>query len=325
MSFFGGPSRRQQDTHAATTYRHLLSSTAMTAFNPLRTIGHCDIDGAFAQFEQVRLGLPDDVPLVAIQWNSIIAVNYPARAYGIKRDMSAASPNAPGGVVNHIEEAKKRCPGLVVQHVATYRNGENEAGYWPDVDRRTHKVSLDPYRRESLKILAIFREMAPKAELEKASIDEAFMDLTPMVIDRLLQAHPHLATVPPDAPDGLDSLLPPAPPINWSKAGNIIPIDTEGEEPPAEETDTWQDWALCIGAEIMADVRAEVWKQLHYTCSAGIAHNKAMAKVSIIWSIPSSLLTASDLLRMEEAQRPDGPPRGSDLQIPAGHGLHRGR
>jgi nucleotidyltransferase/DNA polymerase involved in DNA repair len=38
-----------------------------------------------AEFEQVRLGLPDDVPLICSQWGSIIAVNYPARAYGIKR------------------------------------------------------------------------------------------------------------------------------------------------------------------------------------------------------------------------------------------------
>lgn len=76
-----------------------------------------------------------------------------------------------------IVEAKKLCPHLVVAHVPTYRAGDSESGYWPEVDRRTHKVSskpmsapneqvsLDPYRRESLKILAIFREMAPKGEL----------------------------------------------------------------------------------------------------------------------------------------------------------------
>lgn len=64
-----------------------------------------------------------------------------------------------------IAEAKKACPHLYVQHVPTYREGESEAGYWDEVDRKTQKVSLDPYRRESLKILAVFREMAPKAEL----------------------------------------------------------------------------------------------------------------------------------------------------------------
>lgn len=59
------------------------------------------------------------------------------------------------------------CPQLRIQHVATYRNGENEAGYWDDVNPRTHKVSLDVYRRESLKILAIFKEKIPRGEIGK--------------------------------------------------------------------------------------------------------------------------------------------------------------
>jgi DNA polymerase eta len=167
---------------------------------------------------------------------------------------------------------------------------------------------LDPYRRESLKILAIFKEMVPKGEIgmsyllttgsiadkaEKASIDEAFLDLTPMVIDRLLAIHPYLAAPPPDAPEGLDSPLPKAPPIDWTRAGEVFPINGEesepvateheheeerepdssqrSDEPPRETSDvgaTWEDWALCLGAEIMAEVRGEVWKRLHYTCSA---------------------------------------------------------
>lgn len=78
--------------------------------------------------------------------------------------------------MTNITDAKKLCPELVIAHVPTYRAGDSESGYWPEVDRRTHKVSpsssgtdrkvsLDPYRRESLKILAIFREMAPQGEL----------------------------------------------------------------------------------------------------------------------------------------------------------------
>ncbi|WWD19039.1 hypothetical protein CI109_103497 [Kwoniella shandongensis] len=299
MSFLAGPSKRHDTSASVPTYRHLLSPQAMTVSNPLRTIAHCDIDAAYAQFEQVRLGLPDDVPLICAQWQSIIAVNYPARKYGIKRFTT-------------LDEARKMCPHLIVQHVATYRNGESEAGYWGEVDPRSHKVSLDPYRRESLKILAIFKEMVPRGEIEKASIDEAFLDLTPMVIERLLAIHPYLATVPDDAPEGLDSPLPPAPPINWSKAGNVFPINgvTEGDEAPGEEHEeqrsedgegeeaeerlrrnsgeSWEDWALCIGAEIMKETREEVYRQLHYTCSAGIAHNKAMAKLCSAWKKPNN-------------------------------------
>lgn len=83
---------------------------------------------------------------------------------------------------NTIDESKRMCPHLYVQHVATYRNGESEAGYWGEVDPKSHKVSslnlfgavaneqvsLDPYRRESLKILAIFKEMVPKGEIGKS-------------------------------------------------------------------------------------------------------------------------------------------------------------
>nr|KIR46061.1 DNA polymerase eta subunit [Cryptococcus bacillisporus CA1280] len=270
MPKLGGLSRKNEG-RVVPTYRHLLSPQALTTANPLRTIAHCDIDAAYAQFEQVRLGLPDDIPFICSQWQSIIAVNYPARKYGIKRFTS-------------IEDAKKMCPHLVVQHVATYRNGENEAGYWDNVDPRTHKVSLDVYRRESLRILAIFKEKIPRGEIEKASIDEAFLDLTPMVIEKLLAAHPYLSKVPEDAPNGLDTPLPPPPPIDWSKAGSVFPIDgkedgtgtddeeggqedersEDGEGPDARtsssERDSWEDWALCMGGELMSNL-CSAWRK----------------------------------------------------------------
>ena len=44
-----------------------------------------DMDCFYAQCERVRLGLPLDVKLCLFQWNSVLAVTYPAREYGIKR------------------------------------------------------------------------------------------------------------------------------------------------------------------------------------------------------------------------------------------------
>jgi DNA polymerase eta len=151
--------------------------------------------------------------------------------------------------------------------------------------------------------LSTFTYMDELTISEKASIDEAFLDLTLMVIDRLVALHPYLAAPPADAPDGLDSALPRPPPIDWTKAGNVFPIngeeahaavseeaevgegeghmyssqrsDEDGNGPGGREGGSkpengvsWEDWALCIGAEIMAEVREEVWKKLHYTCSA---------------------------------------------------------
>lgn len=44
-----------------------------------------DLDCFYAQCETVRLGLDKALPLCLLQWNSALAVNYPARAFGIKR------------------------------------------------------------------------------------------------------------------------------------------------------------------------------------------------------------------------------------------------
>lgn len=97
--------------------------------------------------------------------------------------------------------------------------------------------------------------------------------------------YPYLAEVPPDAPDGLDTVLPSAPEISWGGRGILIPIDPPSEDqaagpPHATGTDseiadgedgtprTWHDVALSIAAELMDKIRAEVRMQLGYTTSA---------------------------------------------------------
>lgn len=116
------------DLNPIITYRHLYA-TNMGVRDPLRVIALCDSDAFYAACEQVRLGIDPNRPLVVLQWESLIAVNYPARTFGISR-------------MAKIKDAKKMCPELVVVHVATYKEGEKEPGYWENVDSRTHKVSL---------------------------------------------------------------------------------------------------------------------------------------------------------------------------------------
>lgn len=115
-----------EDINSPITYRHLLSNN-LGVRDPLRVVALCDSDAFYAACEQVRLGVDPSVPLVVLQWQALIAVNYPARRYGISR-------------MDNINDAKKRCPDLKVVHVATYREGEKEPGYWPDPDTMTHKV-----------------------------------------------------------------------------------------------------------------------------------------------------------------------------------------
>lgn len=115
------------DLNPVITYRHLHSRN-LGVKDPLRVIALCDSDAFYAACEQVRLGADPEEPLVVSQWQALIAVNYPARKYGISR-------------MDKIQDAKKRCPHLRVVHVATYKEGEAEPGYWENPDTLTHKVS----------------------------------------------------------------------------------------------------------------------------------------------------------------------------------------
>jgi DNA polymerase eta len=120
-------------------------------------------------------------------------------------------------------------------------------------------------------------------EAEKASIDEAFIDFTRAVRAELLARYPYLSHVPSDASNGLDTVLPPPPPIVWDNRGILIPINpplensgpTDDTRPDVDvEIDdddiprTWHDVALSIAAELMDKIRAEVRIQLGYTTSA---------------------------------------------------------
>ncbi|KAF8907348.1 hypothetical protein CPB84DRAFT_1675032 [Gymnopilus junonius] len=293
------------DLNPVITYRHMLSNN-LGVRDPLRVIALCDSDAFYAACEMNRLRVDKDVPLVVLQWDMLIAVNYPARKYGISR-------------MDKKKDALKRCPHLKVVHVATYKEGEKEPGYWDDVDTNTHKVSLDYYRRESMKIAAMFKEEVPGCEIEKASIDEAFFDFTKPVREIMLHRYPHLSKTPPGAPLGADTPLPPPPNISWNGLGNLIPVNppppaSEDEPPdgqpnitttslPPEDEEvelasnksrgddtptTWHDVALSIAAELMGKARLAVKTKLGYTTSAGIARNKFLAKLTASYKKPDS-------------------------------------
>lgn len=146
------------------------------------------------------------------QWNGILAVNYPAREFGIGR-------------FDTIQDAKLKCADLVVQHVPTIASTTANVGsssttavgsasttadagsasrsksdgssigtiktnieagkpaYHPNPNINTHKASLVTYREASSKIMAIINSHFPKS-FQKASVDEAFIDCTEKVLCR---------------------------------------------------------------------------------------------------------------------------------------------
>jgi len=223
----------------------------------------------------VRLGIAPDKPLAVQQWQGLIAINYPARAFGLNRHVTCG-------------EAKKACPDIILQHVATWREGDQKWAYHEDAfaNIATHKVSLDPYRLQSRKILAIIKDVLPEnlQRVEKASIDEVFVDLSAHVHSLLLERYPILkGPAPYDDPSELLP-RPLSSVIDWETDALV---DLDAKETEQDDPD-WDDVVMGIASEIVRSVRSAVFERLHYTCSAGVARNKMLAKLGSGHKKPNS-------------------------------------
>ncbi|RSL94971.1 hypothetical protein CEP52_012333 [Fusarium oligoseptatum] len=255
------------------TYRQLSQLASSNTSCPLRVVAHIDLDAFYAQCEMVRLGTPEDKPLAVQQWQGLIAVNYPARESGIGRHCN-------------VDEAKKLCPDLIAQHVATWREGDDKWAYRDDAAANiaTDKVSLDPYRLQSRKILATIKDALPHGlqKVEKASIDEVFLDLSSQVHSNLLERFPELKN-PPPYDDPTERLpLPSIVALDW-QTDALVDLDEEQETIDPD----WDDVAILIGSEIVREVRAKVRQDLGYTCSAGVASNKLLSKLGSGYKKPN--------------------------------------
>ncbi|KAK1047435.1 DNA-directed DNA polymerase eta rad30 [Friedmanniomyces endolithicus] len=254
------------------TYKHLSTLSHSSPTCPLRVIAHIDLDAFYAQCETVRLGIDPTKPLAVQQWQGLIAINYPARAFGLTRHVTIA-------------EAKEKCPEIICQHVATWKEGEAKWTYdleSADAAREiaTRKVSLDPYRIQSRRILAVIKDCLPadKQRVEKASIDEVFLDLSAQVHSLLLERYPDELGGPPPYDDPSEPLpRPPTTALDWA-ADALVDLNATTEHSEEDDPD-WDDITTLLASEIVRDVRARIFTDLHYTCSAGLARNKMVAKL----------------------------------------------
>ncbi|KZZ92312.1 ImpB/MucB/SamB family protein [Ascosphaera apis ARSEF 7405] len=287
-----GPRPSSDQLNSQFSYRHLQLLRSFSTKSPLRVIAHIDLDAFYAQCEMVRLGLPRDVPLAVQQWESLIAVNYAARPFNVTRMITA-------------QEARNRCPNLVTQHVATFREGEGGRwAYRSDAAKRAHtdKVSLDPYRIESRKIMEVMRDALAKwaesvdqrgpgerrtstggwneynhmVKFEKASVDETFIDLSHLVYATLLERYSVLQETNETRDPSELMPKPPQSTLRWGADSHLVDLDDEKAE---NEDHDWDDIAISIGGEIVKSVRQAVWEKLSYTCSGGIGRNKMIAKL----------------------------------------------
>jgi DNA polymerase eta len=159
------------------------------------------------------------------------------------------------------------------------RNSNSLRAYRADAAENiaTDKVSLDPYRLESRRILAVIKEQLPPhlQKVEKAGIDEVFLDLSAHVHAVLLERFPELAGPPRDGDPSEQLPVPPISALDW-QADALVDLDDEHAE--FDDPD-WDDVAILVASEIVRNIRAAIKDKLRYTCAAGIAKNKLLSKL----------------------------------------------
>eukprot|EP01083_Nonionella_stella_P054358 143489_1 len=211
--------------------------------NRRRYLTLIDLDCFYAQVEAKRYNIDASIPLAVQQWGAVIAVNYKSREFGVKRG-------------DTLTEIKKKCPKIILCHVdVVNENGEIIPGKFNKFYHENYKVTLELYREENFKILDIFRQFTPN--VERASIDEAYIDLTDIVNQKYDTEYTNTNHNAVDLSDG------------WE--GNVI----GGVFNPRNE----EDIKLMICSQIVHKIRMSVVDQLGYTCSGGVAHNKKFAKM----------------------------------------------
>ncbi|CAM9688972.1 unnamed protein product [Lampetra fluviatilis] len=238
-----------------------------------RVVALVDMDCFYVQVEQKFNPQLKGKPCVVVQYKGwrgggIIAVSYEARAFGVSRNMRG-------------DEARKLCPELLLARVPEAHG----------------KADLTRYREASVQVLDV---MARFAIVERASIDEAYMDLTGALASRISALHGR-PLVPDDLPGTHVEGWPRDREVDAAGEGDPagvggVEIDKEtrrvrglaewlsslGAEEDGEggAAATNVELRLAMGAALVAEMRAAVEAETGFQCSAGIAHNKTLAKLA---------------------------------------------
>lgn len=203
----------------------------------------------------------------------IIAVSYEARARGVSRHFRG-------------REAVAACPELVIVQVPT-AHGKSNMGLYRDYGKR---------------ILNIVAEMCgPGALTEKASVDEMYVDVTAparrllaeagspaSLFEEALALGTHVAGGVEGAEEASRGSAPVGEPLNRSSfrsghAGQVVrAVDEASTAWWRRDAAEWseEEQLLAAGTVIVGRARAEVGRRLpSFSCSAGVAVNKMMAKL----------------------------------------------
>ncbi|XP_038046639.1 DNA polymerase eta-like [Patiria miniata] len=241
--------------------------------SPERIVTLIDMDCFYVQVEQRRNPALKGQPCAVVQYNTwqgggIIAVSYEARAHGVTRQMR-------GGL------AKEKCPAIQLVQVPVNRG----------------KADLTRYREAGAEVITVLTQFSNC--VERASIDEAYVDLTEAVHSRMAEMGGESVSV---------DMLPNTHVAGWDGQQGAGLETSEGEDEgngeenegngpsaapltaeDARRTGTFQ-WLdqvtdlenkrLAVASVIVEEMRAAVLEQTKFHCSAGISHNKVLAKLA---------------------------------------------
>uniref|UniRef100_A0A336MX77 DNA polymerase eta n=1 Tax=Culicoides sonorensis TaxID=179676 RepID=A0A336MX77_CULSO len=201
-------------------------------------------------------------PIAVVQYNEwrgggIIAVNYKARAAGVTRHMRG-------------DEAKQICPEIELCKVPNVRG----------------KADLTKYRDAGKDVARVLQSFTPL--FERASIDEAYLDITDLVMAKLRDMNNDKYKLDPSKFGSTFA-------VGYESMGNFVQdlttrcaTNSDDDYPGLFENESEHernaykrsDIKLLIGAAIVNDIRAAVKEKTSFECSAGIAHNKILAKLT---------------------------------------------
>ncbi|SCU88802.1 LAMI_0D11364g1_1 [Lachancea mirantina] len=266
-----------------------INSKTRSYTSRLACIAHIDVNAFFAQVEQIRCNYGRDDPVVCVQWSSIIAISYAARKYGITR-------------MDSIQNALKKSDKIIPIHTAVFRKGEDfwqyhdGYGIWNE-DSSKHitpeqfKVSLDPYRRESRKILKLVHEYCDL--VEKASVDEVFVDLGrlcfyALLFDESISGFGSLRDQFRNGNYELDDYLPPVPlDLSLEYSGLVYGADIDPQSTEVTFKD-WDDVIFCLASQKTQEIRDQIEAVLGYTTSCGISRTKTLSKIGSNFKKPAA-------------------------------------
>ncbi|XP_054712671.1 DNA polymerase eta-like [Uloborus diversus] len=148
------------------------------------------------------------------------------------------------------DEAQKLCPDIHLFRVPEVRG----------------KADLTKYREAGAKVLDVLCEYCDC--VERASIDEAYLDMT-AVINAKLQSSVSCDQIP-------NTYV-----VGWGDEEETRKTEVaKWLQMIHEEDHLYNDKMLAIAAVITEEMRAAVFSKTGYRCSAGIAHNKMLSKLS---------------------------------------------